>query len=113
MPSVMFGSLFTAIGMAQGVPFSPPMAALNIGGIYAYNVLQCPMVAIHGRESAWHNTASGAILGYVGVQSRVLGIPFVDESFFWRNPQVPRPMVGALIYGGITTAFAMLSDKKF
>ena len=112
-PSVLFGGAFTALEVARGFPFSPQLALLNVGGIYMYNALTCPMVAIHGRESAIHNTLSGAILGYIGVKSYNLAVPFVEPSFFWRNPQIPKPLVGALMYGGIGTAFALLGDKKF
>lgn len=111
-PSVMFGGLFTGIHVAQGMKFSPQMLAINCGGIYVYNALTCPMAAIHGRESALHNGMSGAILGYVGVQSRNLGVPFVDQSFFWRNPRLSPAIVGAAMYGAIGTVFAMLGNKQ-
>ncbi|CAB9509140.1 expressed unknown protein [Seminavis robusta] len=112
-PSVMFGGLFTGLSVAQGMPFSPQLAMFNMGGIYLYNTLQCPMVAIQGRESAWHNAASGAILGYVGVMRYNLSVPFVDPMFFYRNPQFPKPFVGAMAYGGMGLAFAMLGNKPF
>jgi hypothetical protein len=109
----MFGGVFTGLSVAQGMPLTPQLAMLNIGGLYLYNTLQCPMVAIQGRESAWHNAASGAILGYVGVRQFNLSVPFVDPYFFYRNPQFPKPIVGAVAYGGIGLAFAMLGSKPF
>lgn len=113
VPSIVFGGAFTAISVVQGFPFTPHLAMLNVGGIYVYQALQCPMVAIHRRESALHNTLSGAILGYVGVQSFGLGVPFVDPNFFYRNPRVSPAMAGAAVYGGIGTAFAILGGKPF
>ena len=112
VPSVMFGGIFTGIHVAQGMPFSPHLLAVNCGGIYMYNALTCPMAAIHGRESALHNGMSGAILGYMGVQSGYLGVPLVNQSFFWRNPRFSPPVVAAAIYGGIGTAFALLGNKR-
>jgi hypothetical protein len=113
VPSVVFGSAFTGISVIQGFPFTPHLAMLNIGGLYLYQALQCPMVAIHRRESALHNSLSGAILGYAGVRSFGLGVPFVDPHFFYRNPQMSPAIVGALVYGGIGTAFAILAGKPF
>jgi len=110
--SVVAGSLFTGIAVvAQGAPLSPRLVAINIGGIYAYNVLQCPMEALHNRVSAWHNAVAGATLGFVGVTNRVLGVPFVDASFFYRYPQVSPPLAGAAVYGGIGFLLATLGGK--
>jgi hypothetical protein len=113
VPSVVVGGLFAGISVLQGMPPSPQLAMFNIGGIYLYQTLQCPMVAIHRRESAIHNTLSGAILGYVGVRSFNLAVPFVDHNFFWRYPQITRPMAGAMVYGGIGTVLGVLNNKPF
>lgn len=113
VPSIIFGGAFTAISVVQGFPLTPHLAMLNIGGLYTYQALQCPMVAIHRRESAIHNTLSGAILGYIGVKSFGLGVPFVDGHFFYRNPQVSPAIAGAIVYGSIGAALAMLNGKPF
>ena len=110
-PSLMFGSVFTLIEVAQGFRFTPTLVATNIGGLYLYNVLQCPMEAIHGRQSSLHNAASGAILGYVGIQSWRIGVPFVDAYFFYRYPQISPAMAGAVAYGTIGFLFASLGGK--
>ena len=112
-PSALFGSAFTALSVVQGAPATPHLAALNIGGIYLYNALQCPMVAIQGRESAAHNVVAAGLLGYIGTQSFGLAVPLVDETFFWRNPQFSRPLVAAGVYGSIGAAFAMMGGKQF
>lgn len=78
-----------------------------------YNVMQCPMEAIHGRRSAYHNILSGAILGHVGVSRGILGIPFVDGHLFYRYPQLSPPLVGAAVYGGIAGLFVTLGGKPF
>jgi hypothetical protein len=106
------GSVFTAISVAQGARLTPHLAGMNIGGLYVYNILQCPMEGIHGRESSLHNAASGAILGYIGVASRQLGIPFLDPYFFMRYPQLSQPLAGAAVYGAITFAFAAALGGK-
>ena len=113
LPSAMFGGAFTALSVVQGMPLTPQLAAMNIGGIYLYNALQCPMVALQGRESAAHNVAAAGLLGYVGTQSYNLAVPFVDQGFFWRNPHISRPLVAAGVYGSIGAAFAMMGGKKF
>lgn len=111
VPSFVLGSAFTALDVAQGHRFSPNMAMTNIGGLYIFFALQCPMEAIHGRQSALHNILSGATIGYLGVSAGRLGIPFVDSTFFYRHPQISPPMAGALVYGAIAGGFAMLGGK--
>jgi hypothetical protein len=112
--SLTLGGLFTGLSVAQGARFTPRLAALNIGGLYVYNILTCPMEAIHGRSSAWHNACSGAILGYVGVSRGMLGIPFVDPYFFYRHPQLSPPLTGAAVYGALSLALvAVLGGKPF
>ena len=109
--SVVFGSIFTGISVTQGYRLTPSLAATNIGALYLYVSLQCPMEAIHGRQSALHNACSGGILGYVGVRSQRLGIPFVDPYFFFRYPRLSPPLVGAAVYGGMGLLLATVSGK--
>lgn len=72
------------------------------------------MEAVHGRQSGWHNIASAAILGYIGVTWGVLGIPFVDGYFFFRYPQISPPLAGAAVYGSLSFVFtSVLSGKPF
>jgi hypothetical protein len=110
--SLIMGSVFTAISVAQGQPLTPRLAGMNIGGLYLYNILQCPMEGIHGRESSLHNAASGAILGYIGVASRQLGIPFLDPYTLMRYPQISPPLAGAAVYGAMTFVFAAALGGK-
>lgn len=113
--ALMMGGILSALDMAQ-YGSSPSVRTFGIyaGGIYLYNVVQCPMEAMNGgRPSAWHNVASGSILGYIGVSQRIIGIPFVDSYFFMRNPQFPPALVGAAVYGGMAGGLAMLSGKPF
>jgi hypothetical protein len=111
IPSVTFGAVFAAIDSFQygQVPRFQTVGTY-MAGIYVYNILQCPMEAIHGRQSLLHNFASGGILGYVGVSSGRLGIPFVDPTFAYR---VGRPELVAFgVYGGMAAAFAALGGKR-
>lgn len=112
MTSVVMGSLFSAVSMAQGAQLSPRLVAMNVGGLYAYNVMQCPMEAIHGRESALHNAAAGGILGFMGVRAGVVGIPFTDAYFFLRHPQISPPLAGAAVYGAIGFILANVLGNK-
>jgi hypothetical protein len=111
----MFGGIFTAIDVfAQGARLTPQLALTNIGGLYAYNIMQCPMEAISGRQSAWHNVVAAATIGGVGVQSGKLGIPFVNYSyFFYRYPSISPAMAGAMVYGAIGGFMATLGNKPF
>ena len=83
------------------------------GSIYTYNVLQCPMEAIHGRQSLLHNMLSAGILGYGGVQAGKLGIPFVDPSFVYRYRTLSPPQLAFCVYGGLAGALAGFGGKDF
>ena len=83
-----------------------------MAGIYLYNVVQCPMEAIHGRQSLLHNVAAGGMIGYVGVSRVVLGIPFVDPSFVYKYPQLSAPGLAFLVYGGMAGLLAGLGGKS-
>ncbi len=74
--------------------------------------MQCPMEAIHGRRSALHNGISGAILGYVGVSTHRIGIPFVDPFSLMRYPFISPAMAGAAVYGSFGLGLAMLGGKR-
>ena len=114
-PAGFYGGIFTGIDILQGLPkeHAPKIFARNFGFIYAYNVLQCPMEAIHGRKSLIHNFMAGGILGYIAVVKNIAGIPFVDSSFFIRYPQMTPPIMGALVYGAMGGAFGALSGKPW
>lgn len=86
---------------------------MNIGGMYLYGALQCPMEGISRRSSAWHNFFSGSIIGYLGVSAGMLGIPFVHPSFFYKNPRFPPALVGAAVYGSLGAGMAALGGKPF
>ena len=111
--SVVAGSVFSALDVVQGMRFSPQRLGINIGAIYLYNVLQCPMEAIQGRQSSLHNGAAAGILGYVGVSRGILGIPFVNPyEVYMRFPQVTPPMLGAAVYGGLGFLLASVLGGK-
>ena len=118
--SLTGGCLFVAFDyvsgkMTKSVRAVPRVIAFYSGAIYSYNVLQCPMEAFNnGRPSAWHNVLAGGILGYIGVQRRMLGVPFVDAYFFIRHPQISPPMAGAAVYGIMGGFLAtVLGNKRF
>lgn len=112
IPSITLGSLFAGVSVLQGARLTPNLVAVNIGGIYCYSILQCPMEAIHGRQSALHNALAGAMLGYVGVSRGFLGIPFVDNYFLYRYPQLSPAVTGAVVYGGVGLALATILGNK-
>lgn len=118
MPSIIGGSLFTAWDVASqggGIAMGsiPRRLATYVGAIYVYNLLQCPMEAMQGRPSAWHNILSGGFLGFLGVSRGVLGVPFVDPTFFYRYPQISPPLAGFAVYGAMGGLLATLGGKPF
>jgi hypothetical protein len=114
IPSLTMGGALTVLDLVQGARFSPQRLGVNVGGLYMYHVLQCPMEAISGGPSALHNIASGGILGYMGVSAGMLGVPLMDGYFFMRNPSISPPLAGAVVYGGIAGIIAtVLGGKPF
>lgn len=111
--SVVLGGVFTAFDIVQGAPAraAPRAAMINVGGLYLYHILQCPMEAISGGPSALHNIASGGLIGYMGVRAGALGIPMMDPYFFYRHPSLSPPLAGAAVYGGIAGILATFSGK--
>jgi hypothetical protein len=111
----VMGGLFTALDAAQtGAPPRLRTFGLYAGGLYLYNIVQCPLEAMNGgRPSAWHNILAGGTLGYMGVRHRLLGIPLVDQYFFLRNPQLAPELVGAAVYAAMAGGFAVLGGKPF
>jgi hypothetical protein len=116
VPSIIMGGAFTAIDtVTHSIPSHSilPTAKIYVGGIFCYHAMICPMEAIHGRQSAWHNILSGGTLGYIGVKTGRLGVPFLDDSyFFYKNPQVSRAMAGAAVYGAIGGALSVFLGGK-
>ena len=110
-PSLLWGSGFTLFSVAHGMPFSPRVLALNCGFLYAYSVLQCPLEALQGRQSLLHNGFAGAVLGYVGVNSGMVGVPF-----YHMLPQqllsMPQSVTGAVVYGGCGVLLGALGGKS-
>ena len=109
-PAAFMGSFFTALHVLQGAPFSPQLAATNIGFLYAYGALQCPMEAFTRRRSWTHNFIAGGALGYVGIERRLVGLPF-NLDFFFLTRRVPLPVGGALVYGSGAAALAIIAGK--
>ena len=110
-PAVLMGGAFTALHIYQGAPPTPQLAATNIGFLYAYGALQCPMEALTGRQSWTHNALSGGILGYLAYERGLTGIPFNLEYTFLAR-RIPLPAGAALVYGSMGAALAMIAGKR-
>mmetsp|Transcript_14832 Transcript_14832/g.29244 ORF Transcript_14832/g.29244 Transcript_14832/m.29244 type:complete len:134 (-) Transcript_14832:56-457(-) len=112
LPSLIWGSGFAALSAAQGMPFSMHLVANNVGLLYVYQALQCPMEALHGRRSLLHNMTAGGLMGYWGVQAGRIGIPFLDASFFMRYPGISPPIAGFVVYGGFAAVLGGVVGGK-
>ena len=114
IPSMVFGGVFSGLDAMRGLPLTVYGVGTYMGGIYVYSALQCPMEAMSdGRKSWMHNVLSGGTLGYIGVSSGRLGIPFIDPRFLYRHPQVSPPMLAFAVYGGMGGFLAALGGKPF
>jgi hypothetical protein len=82
-----------------------------IAVVYGYNILQCPMEAIHGRQSLLHNVLSAGTIGFLGVRSGSLGIPFVDPTFVYRYRGLSPAGLAFLVYGAMGGVLAGLGGK--
>jgi hypothetical protein len=104
--------------VTQGTPWryalSPSSLGRYFGVLYLYNAVQCPMEAASGRPSLWHNIVSAGALGYVGVRTGRVGVPFVNTyqiryQLGW-SPEV----VAFAVYGGMAGILAgLLGGKPF
>jgi len=110
--SLVMGTVFTGVDTLGGAPFTAQSVGRYIGAIYVYNILQCPLEAIHGRESLWHNMIASGTIGYVGVTRGLLGIPFVDVYTFYRYPQLRPGLVAFGVYGAMGGVFGALGGKR-
>lgn len=56
------------------------------------------------------NVVAGGIMGYVGVSTGRLGVPFVNPYYLYniRNPAI----IGGAVYGALGGALAMLGGKS-
>lgn len=104
--------MISAIDVAMGKHVNARTVATYMCSLYAYNVIQCPMEAIHGRRSLIHNFLSAGMLGAAGVRAGVLGIPFVDPYKFYRIPGVTPTVVAFGVYGGLASGMAALGGKS-
>ena len=110
IPAATMGSVFTVLNVVQGAPLTPQLAAVNVGFLYAYSALQCPMEALTGRRSWVHNLIAGGTLGYVAFERGITGIPFNLESTFLMR-RVPLSLAAAIVYGGMGATLAIVQGK--
>ncbi len=90
------------------------LAGTYFGGIYCYHALQCPMEAIHGRPSLWHNILSGGTIGFLGVASGRFGVPFVSVEMIRYRYGISPPVAAFGIYGSLSGLLAGgLGGKSF
>ena len=107
LPGSAIGSAFwTGISFFQGS--QAPLATTfgrNFLFIYTFFSLTCPMEALHGRKSLLHSTLSGGIIGYVGSQRNLLGMPqnIYNSIFMHSKGRINGPAAVGLFYAGAAT----------
>ena len=110
-PCLFWGGAFTGLSVYQGLPQSmaPRSFYRTFSFLYIYHAVQCPLEFLSGRRSWSHNAIAGATLGYLGVMKQVVGIPFVDATFFIKYRQISPPLMGAIVYGGLAGVLGSFS----
>eukprot|EP00656_Telonema_subtile_P035478 TRINITY_DN3944_c0_g1_i1.p1 TRINITY_DN3944_c0_g1~~TRINITY_DN3944_c0_g1_i1.p1 ORF type:complete len:128 (-),score=10.49 TRINITY_DN3944_c0_g1_i1:162-545(-) len=83
------------------------------GAMFSYNSLTCAIGDIRGgRPRAIDNVLAGGILGGIGVQQGLLGIPLLPSDIIHQYSRViPRTAQGAAMYGLICGGLAMLQGR--
>ena len=109
--AVVMGGLFTGLDIGQGAKARPALFAQNIGFLYLYSALQCPLEQLHGRKSSIHNFIAAACLGGTGVAMRKIGVPFVPPHTVFYGP-VPPAVVGGVVYGCLGFGLASVMGKR-
>ena len=63
------------------------------------------MEALHGRRSLLHSTLSGGIIGYVGSQRNLLGMPqnIYNSIYMHSKGRINGPAAVGLFYAGAAT----------
>jgi len=110
--AVIFGGIFSAVNVAQGFPLTPRLLAVNMGGLYAYNAVQCPMVAISGRPSLLHNGLAAGGLGALAIQKGIADVPFMDTRMMHLRFGIKPVQLGFLVYGALGMAFGAAGGKR-
>ncbi|KAG7358415.1 hypothetical protein IV203_015003 [Nitzschia inconspicua] len=116
--SAMGAAILTALDIFQGTPaqaaLQPRAVVQYFGFLFVYNAAQCPMEAIHGRPSLWHNIISAGTIGYIGVRTGRFGVPFVNPMMLQYQYGIRPEVVAFGIYGGIAGILAgALGGKSF
>lgn len=114
-PAVANGAMLTLMqGVASGgftaMNALPMQLAMNSTFVWTYLVLQCPLEAIQGRQSLWHNVFAGGTLGYLGAATNRVGL-FGMEYTFLAN-RIPLAVGGALVYGTMGGVLGALGGKR-
>ena len=79
-----------------------------------YHAAQCPMEAIHGRPSLWHNIVSAGTIGALGATRGIVDVPFVSVEMIRYRYGIPPPVVAFGVYGGIAGILSgALGGKSF
>ena len=84
----------------------------SIGVVYVYYIIQCPMEAIHNKESFVHNGIAAFSISFIGLAQQKLGVPFVPTYSLYHVPFLARNLLGASIYSGIAMGIAAVYGRK-
>jgi hypothetical protein len=119
LPACFLSVLLTSLDISPSKPLSsvalkssiiPQHLARNFAIIYGYNVLQCPMEALHGRQSALHDAIAGGTTAYFAIERGFIAVPFINTASLCRRyPQLTPAMVGAAVYGTLAGCLGLLA----
>ncbi|KAL7553816.1 hypothetical protein ACHAWF_017153 [Thalassiosira exigua] len=109
----IWAGIFHGIDAIQGARLSIRTWGVYTGSLVTYHALMCPMEVIHGKQSAWHNVAAAGSLGFLGVSSGKLGVPFLSPYLLMSfRPPAPA-FIGATVYGAMGGCLAAFGGKQF
>jgi hypothetical protein len=84
----------------------------SVGVVYVYYAIQCPMEAIHNKESYIHNGISAFTLSYIGLAQQRIGVPLISAYTIYQLPLLARNILGASIYSCMAMTFAAFYGHK-
>jgi len=99
----------------QGQRVSARDVASSGAFIYAYLAVHCPLEQIRGRRDLTNDFIAGFTVGAIGVERRLIGMPFGGSDIVWNLARrgIPLSVLGGTMYGAIGAAFGIFNGRSF